>query len=477
MRISPVFIILCILSALTVLIPSPVSADASGARLRNTIETLSSFDSRSTGSQGYHKSVDFIKNTLESLDFEPHSYSYELPIRRFLGAHLTFKNQQFSLSPLTYNAISPGATDGTIEAPVYYVGKGHLIELDGKKIKGSIVLLDFESGRNWQILASLGAKAAIYLQKPNSQGKIFFTEKEELTPLQFPCFVMKYEKAEEIFGPLTDQSSPVAEAVALTSRCVWEKTLAENIYTVIEGSDPELKQQLLIVEAFFDNQEFVANNSPGADAVSSIATFLELAESFKKTPPKRSILLLATSGQAQTLAGMRDAIWSLNARSKDLRDSKKTLSQELSRQQETLELLESLTFPLTKDSERDKRISQSIRQSINSTVDTISRQLIQLRMDDAGEAKKEIIAETASQRFLYRRLGWAESFHDLPEAELDLLQQIVPQAIEQSERSIDDIQRQEQSLASPVNFRNILFSFKYYISKKITIMSMINKKL
>ncbi|TKB06323.1 FtsX-like permease family protein [Desulforhopalus sp. IMCC35007] len=460
MRILPAFLLLCLLSTLTALVPPPVTADESGVRLRNTVTTLSSFDSRSTGSTGYHKSVTYIKNSLESMGLEPQSYYYELPVRRFLGAELTFKNQQLPLSPLIYNAISPEATDGTIKAPVYYVGKGQLDELDGKKIKGSIVLLDFESGRNWQLLASLGAKAAIYLQKPNSQGKIFFTEKEELTPLQFPCFIMNYEKAEEVFGPLNNQSSPIAESVELTSRCVWEKNLAENIYTVIEGSDPDLKQQLLIVEAFFDNQEFVANNSPGADSASSIATFLELAESFRKNPPKRSILLLATSGHAQTLAGMRDAIWSLNARSKDLRDSKKTLSQELLRQQETQQLLQSLRFPLTKDSTRDKAISLAIRQSINSAVDILSRQLIQLRMDDGGESQKELIAQTANQRFLFRRLGWAESFHNLPEVELDLLQQIVPQAIERTERTIEDIQRQQQTLASAVTFRNTVREYE-----------------
>ena len=32
------------------------------------------------------------------------------------------------------------------------------LELDGKDLQGSIVLIDFDSSRNWQLLASLGAK-------------------------------------------------------------------------------------------------------------------------------------------------------------------------------------------------------------------------------------------------------------------------------------------------------------------------------
>lgn len=459
MRISSIFIITLFLT-LHALAPSPAQAEIDETRLRQNIETLSSFGSRATGSQGYDKSVQFIKARLESIGLEPHSYSYSLPIRRFYGAHIKIKNTSYPLTPLIYNAITPEATDGAITAPVYYVGKGNLVDLDGKDLKDSIVLLDFDSGRNWQRLASLGVKAAIFLQGDTSRGKIFFTEKEELTPLQFPCFFIQSKEAEAIFGELVQQTEPLLESVELTSRCSWENVSAENIYTVIEGTDPELKEQLLIVESFFDNKEFVAGNSPGADAASSIATFLELATSFKQKPPDRSVLLLATSGQAQTLAGMREAIWSLNTRSKDLRSIKKTLRTELSKHKENLQLLESLTFPLPADKERDQSINQAIRLSINSAVDQISRELIQLRMQESHAGKNEIITETARQRFLYRRLSWAETFHDLPPEERDLFQQLLPGAIERAQQAVMDITRQQNNLSSAITFRNTVRDFE-----------------
>lgn len=460
MRIPSVFLILFFLLNLHAVLPPTATAEIDETRLRESIETLSSFGSRSTGSTGYEKAVTFLKNELELIDLEPQSYFYDLPVRRFLGTQLKVGNTSYPLTPLIYNAITPEATDGTITAPVYYVGKGDLSDLDGKDLRNSIVLLDFDSGRNWQRLASLGVKAAIFLQGKTSQGKIFFTEKEELTPLQFPCFFMDFDKAEEIFGTLTQQSKPIVNTVELTSKCVWEKTLAENIYTIIEGSDPDLKQQLLIVESFFDNKEFIAGNSPGADAASSIATFLELANSFKNNPPKRSVLLLATSGHTQTLAGMRDAMWSLNARSKNLRNKKKTLTKELSKQTASLQLLESLSFPLEADKDRDLLVSQSIRHSINNAVDKISRKLIQLRMKKNEAGKNEIITQTASQRFLYRRLGWAENFHDLPLKELEVFQQILPKAIERAQRTIKDIKQQQKNLRSAATFRNVVRDFE-----------------
>ena len=255
----------------------------------------------------------------------------------FSAQNLLFDNRKISLTPFTNNAVTPEATDGTISAPLFYVGKGRLQDLDGKDIKGSIALLDFDSGRNWQLLASLGAKAAIFLQGDNSQGRIFFTEKQELTPLQFPCFWMKKDEAEKIFRPVKKPGCAPRPKVTLQSRCVWENYLAKNLYSLIEGTDPQLGKELLIIEAFFDDEEFVSGNSPGADSATSIATFLEIAQSLTKAPPARSIMLVATSGQAQTLAGMRDIIWSINARSKDLRDRKRQLQKEMNRGKFNLE--------------------------------------------------------------------------------------------------------------------------------------------
>ena len=81
----------------------------------------------------------------------------------------------------------------------------------------------------------------------------------------------------------------------------------------------------MMIEAFYDSTAYVPGLSPGADEAVSIATLLELARKFKETPPERSVLLVATSGHAQSLAGLRDLVWSLRASPKDLRKQKKHL--------------------------------------------------------------------------------------------------------------------------------------------------------
>ena len=453
MKSAPFFIfILCLI--VHILAPPQARTAVDEHSLRETIETLSSFGSRATGSPGYEKAAAFLEQKLEGLGLEPQSYLYELPVRRFLGAELSFDNRKISLTPFTNNAVTPEATDGVITAPLYYVGKGRLEDLDGKDIAGSIALLDFDSGRNWQLLASLGAKAAIFLQGDNSQGRIFFTEKQELTPLQFPCFWMKKGEAENIFGPLKDQNTPLIPTVALQSRIVWENYSARNLYALIEGTDPELTKELLIIEAFFDDEEFVSGNSPGADSATSIATFLEIAQSLIKDPPARSIMLIATSGQAQTLAGMRDIIWSINARSKDIRDRKRQLQKAMNRGKFNLELLQSLTFPLPDDEKKESFIGETIKNSLEHAVDEVSRKLMQLRLQEQTDEIKQSIKHLAQQRLLYRRLGWAESFNDLPEGEAELFRQIIPKAIDRNKRLIDDAGGQLKALQSATTFRN-----------------------
>lgn len=431
---------------------APTPADTT---LRHTIETLSSFGTRSTGSPGYEQSVSFLENNLKELGLTPQSYLYQVPIRRFKGAEISLNDdKKLSLLPLNNNVITPQTTDGTLSAPLYYVGKGELADLDGKKLSGSIVLIDFDSGRNWQLLASLGVKAAIFLQGENSKGRIFFTEKHELTPLQFPCFWLEKERAIEFFGSFKQQKKPLFKEVELSARTVWENYLAKNTYTFVEGSDPELKKELLVVEAFFDSDEFVSTNSPGADAASSIATLLELAKTLTDQPQQRSTLLVATSGQAQSLAGMRDMIWSTTVKSKILKKQKNSLKEIIETQKSYVELLKGLHFPLSFDSkEKDEILGSSIRQSLDQAVDLVSRQLMQLRLGEQTEATKEKIKEAATLRLLYRRIGWAERYDLLPEKQAELLSQIIPQALLRNERTLQESTRQLQTLHSALKFR------------------------
>jgi len=452
--------ILCII--FTIFFPglTPASAQIDPSSIHNTIETFSSFGSRTTGSAGYEKAADYIENKLQQLGLETNSHYYEVPVRRSFGATLSLNGKSHTLEQFIYNSITPEVTDGVISAPLYYVGKGDLQNLDGKKIKDSIILMDFDSARNWQLLASLGAKALIYLENEIAVGNVYFSEKHELSPLQFPCFWMSRATADQLFGPLSDKTSGPIAQVSLQSSTVWENFLARNIYALIPGTDPKLKQELLILEAFFDNQEFVVGNSPGADAATSIATLLEIAKTLSQNPQGRSVMLVATSGNSQTLAGMRDTIWSMNARSKELRSYKRQLQKTIKEDKAKLKLLKQLHFPLTEDKKRDSLLREAIDQNLKYRVDQISRRLVQLRLNRKTEDSKKKIKEIASERLLFRRLGWAEDFHQLPDTQTALLQQIIPSAIKSVELKTGSAQKQLRALNSANSFRALVREYE-----------------
>ncbi len=200
-----------------------------------------------------------------------------------------------------------------------------LTEFNGKSIEGAILLMELDSGENWIQAASLGAKALIYVDRGQS-SRALFEDKLELTPIQFPRFWISLEDARKYFGEFeTASNGLVLPEIQLNSEVSWKEVFSENIYCLIPGRNANLQEELMMIEAFYDSTAYVPGLSPGADEAVSIATLLELARKFKKTPPERSVLLVATSGHAQSLAGLRDLIWSLRASPKDLRKQKKHL--------------------------------------------------------------------------------------------------------------------------------------------------------
>ena len=453
MNISRRIGIVLLLTLVALLRPSGSQA----LELMEAIATLGSVNSRTTGSRGFEEAAAYVEERLTSLGLSTDSHYYSLPIRKTDKAELVVDGVRYSVNPFHYNAITPGATDGVLTGPLYYVGNGSFEELDGKKIEGSIILMEFESGRNWQTLASLGAKALIYLDRGNTRSNIFFHEKEELSPVQFPCFWLDTETSQlsvQDAGP----DGMVAPEASLEAMVYWEEVSARNIYTVIPGSDEERKKELLIIEAFLDSEELIAGHSPGADSAVSIATMLALAEQLVQHPPQRTVMLIASSGRAQTLAGMRELVWSINTRSRALRDLRKDLKDQQKVEQSYIKTLEAVRFPLEEDRERDKLLQEAINHELKYEIDGLSRQLMRLRLT-SGEENQEEIARTAEQRFALRRLSWTEGYHDLPEELAGMLADLIPKAVQESRERIRELGRQLNEVQSASRFRSKVQEF------------------
>ncbi|MBO9710844.1 MAG: M20/M25/M40 family metallo-hydrolase [Caulobacter sp.] len=91
-----------------------------------------------------------------------------------------------------------------------------------------------------------------------------------------------------------------------------EQRMSSNVVGLIEGSDPTLKAQTVVLSAHLDHlgiSDHGTNpdkiNNGALDNASGVATLLEVARGFKesKVRPKRSILLLAVTAEEKGLIG------------------------------------------------------------------------------------------------------------------------------------------------------------------------------
>lgn len=424
------------------------------------ISTLTSLGDRSTGTPGCEKAASYIRKAFSQMGFDQVGvHRFAVPVLRHGGSTLILPERglEVRIQPIRSNAISPETIPPQgIEGPLIYVGVGELKDLSGKEVEDSIILMELDSGKNWLHAAMLGAKALIYVGR-GPTPKTFFEEKIELTPIHFPRFHISLSKARDLFGSFEYlPKGRVASRVRLNSDITWQEATGKNIYCLIPGTDPKLGEELVLIEAFYDSTALVFGRSPGADEACGIASLLEFARALKSSPPARSVLLVATSGHAQTLAGMRELIWTLRVRSKDLRKIKKSLETVVEKTRKSIDVLGSLSFESSRDEASEQLLQEAVAERIKTEVDKISRQLMQLRLQQKDGAVQDIIQELAGHRLLLRRLGWRKTFKDLTLDEQQALNELIPRAAKDYEAILSDARNQLELLKSARRFRSVV---------------------
>ena len=451
----------------------PASSSLSSDPFIKDIDKMAAFGDRSTGTPGNRAAAKFIKSRFEQLGLESiGTQTFKVPVIRHSGSRLFLpdRNVQIDIQPLMANVVMPSTIKPEgIQGPVIYVGKGENHHFNGKPVEGAIVLMDIDSGKNWLHAAYLGAAALIYLDGMASPKRLY-EDKLELTPLPFQRFRLDRDTARQIFGAF--ESAPdglVSQSAVLFSKSDWEDVTAENIYGLIPGSDPDLKEQLIIVEAFYDASALVPGLGSGADEAVGIVTLLNLVRELKSSAPGRSVLVVATSGHAQTLAGMREMIWSIRSRSKDMRKLQKSLKKTVKQTSSILDMLTEIQkkglspFLATDTSDRPQAGAQllvAVSDPIKTKVDGISKELMRLRLESKGEENQDRIQTLVSERRLLRRILWRGDASDLTLEEKASIEQVLPKAIDEYRRIKKDAKLQEKLIRSAKSFRSLAKSLE-----------------
>jgi hypothetical protein len=439
--------------------PAPAAAPPS-LEIPDLITRFSSSGDRSTGSPGCREAAALIKAIFQNLGAETvGSQQFSLPVMAYGRSEIQLPGdgRSATLYPIHGNAIAPPAIPSAgLEGPLVYVADGSLKHFNGKPVEGAVVLMELDSGKNWQFALDLGARALIYVDRGQAR-KSLYRDKFELTPVAFPRFQMTAASLKRFFGDFENHpQGVVAQKVRLFSQARWKMVGAENVYALFPGSDKKLGEQLVIVEAFYDASDLVGGQAPGADQAVGVATLIQVARYLKEHPPSRSVLLVATAGYGQTLAGLREVIWSIRGRTRDMRKLAKRLKATITGSRRVVKQLsgKSPSAP-SANTATDRLVKAAIEEEIKTRSDAISRRLMRLRLEQA-QAQEALIEELANQRLALRKLGWRDNFSSLNADERKLFNELIPGVLQTQKAILRDARRQAAELKSTRHLRSVV---------------------
>ncbi|MFP4354316.1 MAG: LysM peptidoglycan-binding domain-containing protein [Phycisphaerae bacterium] len=160
------------------------------------------------------------------------------------GSLLEVEGRQFEVLPFWPNGALPTLAPAEgFTGPLIYVGKGDWKELRGLDLTGAIVLMDFEAGRAWDRLFSLGAKAAIAIE-----GDILTRRTAENwfcnTPVPMPRFYVTAEQGEKLkqFAMQRDPADPTkilpGKSCKLRGGNVYEERPFRSLFAYLPPTEP-----------------------------------------------------------------------------------------------------------------------------------------------------------------------------------------------------------------------------------------------
>ncbi|MEM5785859.1 MAG: M28 family metallopeptidase, partial [Syntrophobacteraceae bacterium] len=399
---------------------------------------------RSTGSAGAELTADFISKSLGASGVDAVGVQeFQTPVPVSENAILEADGRQFELAPWGPNLVHPSTTSQEgIHGSLVYVGQGGFAEFDGKHLRGSIVLMEMRSGKNWLNAASFGASAVVFLGSPGSNREDF-EQKNTTAPLAFPRFWVDAETGRKL-----RELERRGEKARIWAKSSWKISSVRNCYGFIRGTDEQLQNELVILEAPYDAYPFVLGRAPGADEAVSAAILLETAKLLGREKPERSVLFLFTAGNRDELAGTRHFMSGLSASDKEVRRQSQAILRSKASLEKKLELaLRSNPLETSGPDEREL-ISQIIADKAKDRADEISRQ-------HGSEKPREVALELRS----LRAIAWGGLSEPSP-LEKSIISGLVTEAAEDLRASVREAGLRANSVKDAGEIRNLIGGLK-----------------
>ena len=350
-----------LLLSMAVFLPAFSNAQINKDDIFKTIQFLACKDlqGRMSGSEGYLKAADFIAGEFKKLNLKPgddKKYFQKLNVEyneilapEHLSVIIDNKIINYQIGKdYVYRGFS-GA--GNINAPVVFCGYGidqpdsGLNDYAGVDVKGKIVMA-FRYNPKWNIngktfangnprekaivAAKHGAVGILFVSFPNDPdpqkpiGSLIHGEGEQM--LNFPEVHVALNVADNLFygsGHTLKELQTLIDSTKKSFSINFNNNIDVEVHTnyvknkevvnvvgILEGSDPVLKNEYLIMGAHLDHVGSQAGKIffPGAnDNASGSAALLQIARTLAKSEnrPKRSVIFVSFASEEQGLNGSK----------------------------------------------------------------------------------------------------------------------------------------------------------------------------
>ena len=277
-------------------------------RVQQTMDTFAGLGSRVAGYRGADQAAQIVQERFRAIgldDVTVHEYDVSIPVDKGGFLQVVGSDEQVPIHGLWPNLVKTSTLpEGGMMGRLIDTGAGEYADMDGKQVEGAVALMDFNSGDAWLNAAYLGAQAIIFIE-PDSTVYLEGEKKFLSMPLDLPRFWVNRQVGQHLRRQLATEGE---QTLHLQYRMDWERRPAWNILGTIPGYDPLLKEDVIVLEAYYDAMSVVPALAPGAEQASGITALLELARYFRENPPARTVVFLATSAHHLGLRGIDDFI-------------------------------------------------------------------------------------------------------------------------------------------------------------------------
>jgi len=287
---------------------------------------------RDTGSPEIDIAANYISTQLKIYGAKPvtgsSTYFQDVLLEKIASATqatLTLGNDSYKLKD---DLLYLGGGSVAIEGEIVFVGYGTKADFEKADVKGKIVVSFagtpstangvqalFTDSPAKRILAGTHGAAALIeimalpgLPWPSLinflSGERMTTKKESEVPV--PHLYMKKSEVASLNTLIETKKSNGKLIVEAPSA---KPVAAKNVAGVIEGKDPDLKNEWIIISAHYDHVGVKKNATPDSiyngarDNAIGTTALLQAAKFFSEHTPKRSVLFLAVTGEEKGLLG------------------------------------------------------------------------------------------------------------------------------------------------------------------------------